>query len=105
MNRWLVLALIWLTASGAFAAEDPYFHAIYCKAVWSELTDVEKARVPGTGRAIAAIDAVLNTYVASRAKTARDIDSDISDLKAYSNFEAHHVKDWRACVAFYAPAN
>jgi hypothetical protein len=104
MKGWFVAALIGLSASLAWAGEaNPYFHAIHCKAVWSELTDAEKARVVDSDRAIAAINKELDRYVASQAKTVRDIDTDIADFKAYSKFEAHHLKDWRDCVQFYAP--
>jgi hypothetical protein len=104
MTRLLVGLLLGLAVSASWAEDaNPYFHAIHCKAVWSELTEAEKARVAGTDAALAAINKVLDGYIASHQKSARDIDTDVSDLKAYSNFEAHHLKDWKECVAFYAP--
>jgi hypothetical protein len=102
--KGLALLLIGLSAGIASAGDaDPYFEAIHCKAVWTELTDAEKARTPGTDAAIAAIDKALANYVASGAKTPRAIEGDISDLKAYSSFEAHHLKDWKDCIQLYAP--
>lgn len=103
--KGLVAAVIVMAAPLAWAVAgeaDPYFRAIHCKAVWSELTPEEKASVPGTDAAIAAIDKKLKGFVAAGVKTARAIDIDISDFKAYSNFEAHQMKAWRDCVAFYA---
>jgi hypothetical protein len=102
MKRWLAL-LIGTSASLAVADDaNPYFHAIHCKAEWSELTPGERSRVPGSGEAIAAIDKVLAGYVSSGEKTSKAIEADIADFKAYSNFEAHHLKDWKTCVDFYA---
>lgn len=107
MRRFAVM-LIACGAGGAWGGDaeagdvDPYFHAIHCKAVWGELTNGERTSVPGTDAAIAAVDRVLQGYVVSGAKTDHTIDTDIADLKAYSGFEAHHLKDWRDCVAFYA---
>lgn len=102
--RVLAVGLIVCGVGNALAdAGNPYFHAIYCKAVWSELSADERARVAGSDAAIAAISNVLQGYIGSGAKTARAIEADVADLKAYSKVEAHHLKDWRACVAYYAP--
>ena len=101
-----LIAVLTLAAAPLAWADDvnPYFRAIHCKAVWSELTAREKARVPGSDAAIAAIDKELRAFIASGAKTARVIEADTSDFKAYSNFEPHQMKAWRECVAYYAPA-
>lgn len=103
--KWLVASLIAFAGVSWADDENPYFHAIHCKAVWSDLSNEERARVPGTNAAIAAIEKVLQGYVASGAKTARAIDADIGDLKAYSDLQAHHVKAWRTCVDDYAPGS
>jgi hypothetical protein len=103
MKRWLVLLIATSTSLALAEDANPYFHAIHCKAEWSELTPDERARVPGTGEAIAAINKVLAGYVDSGQKTAKAIDADIADFKAYSSFEAHHLNDWKACVSYYAP--
>lgn len=100
----LAVGLIMCGAGSALAdAGNPYFHAIYCKAVWSGLSADERARVAGSDAAIEAISNVLQGYVGSGTKTARTIEADVADLKAYSRVEAHRLKDWRACVAYYAP--
>ena len=104
MRGWPAIALIVLSASLARADQaDPYFHAIYCKAVWGALAEEEKGRIAGSSAALAAIQKILDGYVGSGAKSPRAIEADIGDLKAYSNFGGDHFKDWKGCVRFYAP--
>lgn len=104
MRAWLAIVPIVSLASVALADQaNPYFHAIYCKAVWRSLSDEAKARHAGSSAALAAIEKVLDGYVVSGAKTVRDIEADMSDLKAYSSFDGGHLKDWKGCVHFYAP--
>jgi hypothetical protein len=104
MARWVAAIFVALGAGLAHADEPhPYFHAIYCKAVWASLSDSGRARVARSSVAIAAIEKVLGGYVGSGEKTTRDIESDTNDLKVYANFEGNHLKDWRDCVRFYAP--
>src|ERR1700674_3824011 len=72
MRAWPAIVLIVLNASVARADQaDPYFHAIYCKAVWGALTEEQKGSVGGSSAALAAIQKILDGYVGSGAKSPR----------------------------------
>ena len=104
MNRWLIAVCVLFGADMAQGDQaNPYFHAIYCKAVWTSLSEADRASVAASDAAIAAIEKVLAGYVGSGAKTVREVEADMGDLKAYSNFDGGHLKDWKDCVRFYAP--
>ena len=103
MNRWLVTVSVLLGANIAHADQaNPYSHAIYCKAVWASLSRADRANVAASDAAIAAIEKALASYIESGAKTVREVEADMRDLKAYSSFEGSHLKDWKDCVRFYA---